>query len=218
MLVIVDYKMGNHHSVKKKLDGLKVESIISSDPETILNATKLILPGVGHFGKAMENLRKLNLIDALNEAVLVNKTPILGICLGMQLMAKSSEEGTENRELRSESRDLFSVKGLGWFDAEVVKFKVNDTLRYKVPHTGWNSISIEKESPLMKNVPEGSEFYFVHSYYLKANDASDVLNYTDYGYPFASAVSKENIFGVQYHPEKSHDVGLLLLKNFLELS
>ena len=218
MLVIVDYKMGNHHSVKKKLDGLKVVSLISSDPEIILNASKLILPGVGHFGKAMENLRSMNLIAALNEAVLIKKTPILGICLGMQLMAKSSEEGTENRELRAESRDLFSVKGLGWFDAEVVKFRVHDTLRYKVPHTGWNSISIEKESPLMNGIPVNSEFYFVHSYYMKANDASDVLNYTDYESKFASAVSKENIFGFQYHPEKSHDVGLLLLKNFLELS
>ena len=230
MLVIVDYHMGNHHSVKKKLDSLKVESIISSNPVDILRADKLILPGVGHFGKAMENLRKLNLIDALNEAVWVKKTPILGVCLGMQLMAKSSEEGisTDARctsdlepitSSEVEPRTSSEVEmGLGWFDAEVLKFKVNDTLRYKVPHTGWNTISIEKESPLMKNISPDSEFYFVHSYYMKANDASDVLNYTDYESKFASAVSKENIFGFQYHPEKSHDVGMLLLKNFLELS
>jgi glutamine amidotransferase len=230
MLVIVDYKMGNHHSVKKKLDGLKVESIISSDPETILNATKLILPGVGHFGKAMENLRSMNLIAALNEAVLIKKTPILGICLGMQLMAKSSEEGistdarcTSSTDARctSENKPRTSSEvemGFGWFDADVVKFKLNDTLRFKVPHTGWNTISIEKESHLMKNIPVDSEFYFVHSYYMKANDSADVLNYTEYGTPFASAISKGNIYGFQYHPEKSHDVGLLLLKNFLELS
>lgn len=217
MLVIVDYKMGNLHSVKKKLDRLKVDAVISSDPKTILNASKLILPGVGHFGNAMKNLKELNLLDALNEAVLVKKTPILGICLGMQLMAKTSEEGTENRELRAESRDLFSVKGLGWFDAEVVKFTFEDTLRFKVPHTGWNTISLEKESPLMNGIPVDSEFYFVHSYYMKANDASDVLNYTDYGIPFASAISKGNIYGFQYHPEKSHDVGLQLLKNFLNI-
>ena len=217
MLVIVDYKMGNLHSVKKKLDRLKVDAVISSDPETILNATKLILPGVGHFGNAMKNLKELNLLDALNEAVLVKKTPILGICLGMQLMAKTSEEGTENRELRAESRDLFSVKGLGWFDAEVVKFTFEDTLRFKVPHTGWNTISIEKESLLMKAIPVDSEFYFVHSYYMKANDPNDVLNYTEYGSPFASAISKGNIHGFQYHPEKSHDVGLQLLKNFLNI-
>jgi glutamine amidotransferase len=196
--------MGNLHSVKKKLDRLKVESVISSDPVVILNATKLILPGVGHFGNAMKNLRELNLLDALNEAVLVKKTPILGICLGMQLMAKESRESrTENGE-----------KGLGWFDAEVVKFQFEDTLRFKVPHTGWNTISIQKESPLMKDIPADSEFYFVHSYYMKANDPADVLNYTEYGTPFTSAISKGNIYGFQYHPEKSHDVGMKLLENF----
>ena len=204
MLVIVDYKMGNLHSVKKKLDRLKVDAVISSDPAVILNATKLILPGVGHFGNAMKNLREMNLLDSLNEAVLVKKTPILGICLGMQLMANESRESrTENGE-----------KGLGWFDAEVVKFTFEDTLRFKVPHTGWNTISIEKESPIMKDIPENSEFYFVHSYYMKANDSTDVLNYTDYGTRFASAVSKGNISGFQYHPEKSHDVGMRLLQNF----
>lgn len=204
MLVIVDYKMGNLHSVKKKLDRLKVDAVISSDPAVILNAKKLILPGVGHFGNAMQNLREMNLLDALNEAVLVKKTPILGICLGMQLMARMS------RESRSENGE----QGFGWIDAEVVKFSFEDTLRFKVPHTGWNTISIEKESPLMKDIPENSEFYFVHSYYMKANDAADVLNYTDYGTKFASAVSKGNIFGFQYHPEKSHDVGMKLLENF----
>lgn len=211
MLVIVDYHMGNLHSVKKKLDFLKVDSVISSDPAVILSATKLILPGVGHFGKAMENLRKLNLIDALNEAVLVKKTPILGICLGMQLMAKSSEERLDHGATNLEH-------GLGWFDAEVIKFKMNDTLRFKIPHTGWNTNSIEKESPLMKDIPKDSEFYFVHSYYFKPTNEEDVLNYSEYESRFASAVSKETIFGVQYHPEKSHDIGLLLLKNFLELS
>jgi glutamine amidotransferase len=211
MLVIVDYKMGNLHSVKKKLDFLKVDSVISSDPAVILSASKLILPGVGHFGQAMENLRKLNLIDALNEAVLVKKTPILGICLGMQLMAKMSEEGLEQGIKNKE-------QGLGWFDAEVVKFTFEDTLRFKVPHTGWNTISIEKDSPIMKDIPENSEFYFVHSYYMKANDPSDVLNYTEYGNRFVTAISKDNIYGFQYHPEKSHDVGLQLIRNFVLLS
>jgi glutamine amidotransferase len=260
MLVIVDYHMGNLHSVKKKLDFLKVDSVISSDPAVILSASKLILPGVGHFGQAMENLRKLNLIDALNEAVLVKKTPILGICLGMQLMARESREArvrgerleldarVRNERLELEARtedaergisggverssrcaELVEVSGversssgvemgLGWFDAEVVKFTFEDTLRFKVPHTGWNTISIEKESPLMKDIPKNSEFYFVHSYYMKANNPSDVLNYTDYGTRFASAISKDNIFGCQYHPEKSHDVGLQLIRNFVLLS
>ena len=240
MLVIVDYKMGNLHSVKKKLDFLKVDSVISSDPAVILNASKLILPGVGHFGQAMENLRKLNLIDALNEAVLVKKTPILGICLGMQLMARESRESraercTESAEVKrdlstpNESADQGTSSGversssgvemgLGWFDAEVVKFTFEDTLRFKVPHTGWNTISIEKDSPIMKDIHENSEFYFVHSYYMKANDPSDILNYTDYGNHFVSAISKDNIFGFQYHPEKSHDLGLQLIRNFVLLS
>jgi imidazoleglycerol phosphate synthase glutamine amidotransferase subunit HisH len=286
MLVIVDYHMGNLHSVKKKLDFLKVDSVISSDPTVILNASKLILPGVGHFGQAMENLRKLNLIDALNEAVLVKKTPILGICLGMQLMARESREArvrgerleldarVRNERLELEARvrgekleiearsenaergisggverssrcaelvevsgverssrcaELVEVSGversssgvemgLGWFDAEVVKFSFEDTLRFKVPHTGWNTISIEKESPLMHDIPVGAEFYFVHSYFMKANNPSDVLNYTEYGSRFASAISKNNIYGCQYHPEKSHDVGLQLIRNFVLLS
>lgn len=208
MLVIVDYKMGNLHSVKKKLDRLKVDAVISSDPAVILNATKLILPGVGHFGNAMKNLREMNLLDALNEAVLVKKTPILGICLGMQLMANESRESIRRGGESGE-------KGLGWFDAEVVKFSFEDTLRFKVPHTGWNTISIEKESPILKDIPENSEFYFVHSYYMKANDSSDVLNYTDYGTRFVSAISKGTIYGFQYHPEKSHDVGMKLLENFV---
>ena len=121
MLVIVDYKMGNLHSVKKKLDRLKVDAVISSDPAVILNATKLILPGVGHFGNAMQNLREMNLLDTLNEAVLVKKTPILGICLGMQLMAKASRESIRRGGESGE-------KGLGWIDAEVVKFSFEDTL------------------------------------------------------------------------------------------
>lgn len=207
MLVIVDYKMGNLHSVKKKLDRLKIDAVISSDPTVILNATKLILPGVGHFGNAMKNLRELNLLDALNEAVLLKKTPILGICLGMQLMAKESRESIRRGGESGE-------QGLGWFDAEVVKFTFEDTLRFKVPHTGWNTISIEKDTPIMKDIPENSEFYFVHSYYMKAKDSNDVLNYTDYGTRFASAISKGNIYGFQYHPEKSHDVGMKLLENF----
>ena len=247
MLVIVDYKMGNLHSVKKKLDFLKVDSVISSDPAVILSASKLILPGVGHFGQAMENLRKLNLIDALNEAVLVKKTPILGICLGMQLMANSSGERLEleardrgeklELDARSENADqgtsrcteLVEVSaveltssgvemGLGWFEAEVVKFTFEDTLRFKVPHTGWNTISIAKDSPLMHDIPSNAEFYFVHSYFLKANNPSDVLNYTEYGSRFVSAISKDNIYGCQYHPEKSHDVGLQLIRNFVLLS
>ncbi|MFA6400843.1 MAG: imidazole glycerol phosphate synthase subunit HisH [Salinivirgaceae bacterium] len=201
--VIVNYGMGNLQSVQRKLYRLKVDSFISSEAAEILTADKLILPGVGHFKKAMDNLRQLQLLDVLNEAVLVNKKPILGICLGMQLLANSSEEG--------------GVNGLGWIDAEVVRFKVNDTIKNKVPHMGWNQIIKTKESLLMKGIPDLSDLYFVHSYHLKLNEPEDLLNETEYEYRFASAVEKNNIFGVQYHPEKSHDVGELLLKNFVEL-
>lgn len=200
-VVIVDYGMGNLHSVQKKLLRLHAQVSITADPEAIRNAGRLILPGVGHFGKAMENLQQLGLIDVLNEAVLTKKTPILGICLGMQLMTRRSEEG--------------NVAGLGWLDAEVVHFKVQDSLKYKIPHMGWNQVSIAKESQLMKDIPANTEFYFVHSYHAQTSDRSIVLNETEYEYNFVSALEKDNIFGVQYHPEKSHDAGETLIKNFL---
>ncbi len=202
-VVIVDYGSGNLNSVKRSLDRMRVNSVVSSDYRDIINSDKIILPGVGHFGKAMSNLKELHLLDSLHEAVLVKQKPILGICLGMELMAKSSEEG--------------NAAGLGWFDAEIIEFHTSDKNRYKVPHMGWNKISIKKNSPLMKNIVEFSEFYFVHSYHLKTNDESDLLNETKYEVTFPSAIEKDNIFGVQYHPEKSHDAGDQLLKNFIEL-
>lgn len=202
-LVIVDYGMGNLNSVKRAMDRMKVDSIISSNPGDIVSSDKIILPGVGHFQRAMLNLKELNLLDVLNESVLIEKKPILGICLGMQLMAKKSEEG--------------NAEGLGWFDAETVKFDVTDKLKHKIPQMGWNQIHIKKDSLLMRNIPELSEFYFVHSYHVKTDNESDVLNETQYEYTFPSAIEKENIFGVQYHPEKSHDAGTQLLKNFIQL-
>ena len=202
-IVIVDYGTGNLNSVHKSLDRLGVDSIISSDPNDIDSADKLILPGVGHFGNAMANLRELNLLDALHEAVLVKQKPILGICLGMELMVKKSEEG--------------NADGLGWIDAEMIRFNISNKKRYKVPHIGWNKIWIKKNSLLMKNVSESSEFYFVHSYHLKINNQSDILNETQYELIYPSAIEKDNIFGVQYHPEKSHDAGEQLLRNFVEI-
>ncbi len=200
-VVIVDYKMGNIHSVARKLRLLGVEFEISDNPETILKAEKLILPGVGHFGKAMNQLKESKLIDVLNEVVIHKKIPILGICLGMQLMANSSEEGNS--------------EGLGWIDATVKEFSVNDKLRYKIPHTGWNNIFIKKESAINKYLPENPEFYFVHSFHFVPNDKNDVLHTTFYESEFVSAVQKNNIVGVQYHPEKSHEVGIQLIKNFI---
>lgn len=202
-IVIVDYGMGNLNSVKRKLDRLSMNSIISSKATDLLEADKIILPGVGHFSTAMENLKQLNLIEPLQEIALNLKKPILGICLGMQLMAKFSQEG--------------NVAGLGWFDAEVVRFKIADTLKYKIPHIGWNQISILKDSALMEGITELSEFYFVHAYHFRNNCREDVLNTTEYEYDFTSAIEKNNLFGVQYHPEKSHEVGEQLLLNFCNL-
>ena len=202
-VVIVDYGMGNIHSVRKQFTRIGADVVVSSDANEILSAGRLVLPGVGHFTKAMENLDERGLIGSLNDAVLGQGTPILGICLGMQIMANYGEEGES--------------KGLGWFDAEIRHFQVEDKLRFKVPHMGWNQAFQRKDSALFSGIPEQSEFYFVHSYHWIANEPGDVLTETSYTYEFVSAVEKGNIFGVQYHPEKSHGVGAHLLKNFMEL-
>lgn len=203
-VVIVDYGMGNLHSVSKRVRRLGVEWCVSSSPEEIKNANKLILPGVGHFGKAMGNLRSRGLVEPLNEAVGNVGVPILGICLGMQLMTESSEEG--------------DCPGLGWFKAKVHRFQIKDELNYKVPHIGWNQIKKMKRTPLDVGIADNSEFYFVHSFHVECEDESDRLHQTTYECSFTSAIQKENMFGVQYHPEKSHDLGIQMLKNFLEIA
>jgi imidazole glycerol-phosphate synthase subunit HisH len=202
-ILIPDFGMGNLHSVERSLHRMNVIPVISSDPDEISKADKIILPGVGHFQKAMENLSKLNMVDELNKFVLVKKKPVLGICLGMQLMARTSEEG--------------NAAGLGWIDADVVKFGVMDRLNYKVPHIGWNKIIISKKSGLLKNIDDFSEFYFLHSYHFKSYTVADVLSETNYEYNFPSAIERNNIFGVQYHPEKSHRAGSILLENFINI-
>ena len=202
-IVIVDYHTGNLNSIKTTLDRLGGVSFVSSHVEDLARADKIILPGVGHFAKAMANLEQLGLIDALNEAVLIKHKPVLGICLGMELMATTSQEG--------------DTPGLQWLDAEALRMKPSATARHKVPHMGWNRIRIKKPSALMKGVDDQSEFYFAHSYHLRINDRSDLLTETEYGISFASAVERNNIFGVQFHPEKSHRIGVQVLKNFIEL-
>jgi len=202
-ILILDYGMGNIFSVQKKIKALGLTPIISNSEEDILNADKIIFPGVGHFSNAMENLKKLNVIQSLNEKVLEQKTPVLGICLGMQLMAKTSEEGNLN--------------GLGWFDATVKKFNIQDKLNFKVPQMGWNTILINKKSDLMIGIPDQSELYFIHSFYIECSVEKDILNKTVYESEFVSAIQKDNIFGVQYHPEKSHEIGEKMLKNFIEI-
>jgi imidazole glycerol-phosphate synthase subunit HisH len=202
-IVIIDYGMGNLNSVRRKLTRLGIDSLISNLPSDISKADKLILPGVGHFQKAVENLKHLVLWDVLNEAVLINKKPILGICLGMQLMARHSEEG--------------EIDGLNWFDADVVRFKVSDQLKYKVPHIGWNNLIIEKDSSLFRGISKEAMYYFVHSYHIKCYRTEDILSTTQYNYAFTSAIQKNNIFGTQFHPEKSHDWGEQIFQNFAEL-
>jgi imidazole glycerol-phosphate synthase subunit HisH len=203
IIAIVDYGMGNLGSVKRKLDLIGVRSIITDSPLNINKAEKIILPGVGHFAKAVAQLKKRGLWEVLTYEVINCKKPVLGICLGMQLMAKNSEEG--------------NVEGLGWFDANVIKFRMQDKLRNKVPHTGWNSVIVKKESALFYNLKLKSGFYFIHSYHLKCMDNNDILSETFYEYDFVSSIQKENLYGVQFHPEKSHDEGEQLLRNFIRL-
>jgi glutamine amidotransferase len=203
MVAIIDYGMGNLGSIKRKMDRIGVESIITSNREAIARSNKLILPGVGHFAKAVSEIKSRGLWNMLSDQVIVEKKPILGICLGMQLMAKSSEEGNE--------------EGFGWFDAIVIRFKVSDKIRFKIPHVGWNTLNYLRDSHLFEKMKQNSEFYFVHSYHIQCNNSIDILTETVYDYTFTSSIQKENIFGVQYHPEKSHDAGELLLRNFVNL-
>lgn len=202
-IVIVDYNMGNIRSISNKLNRFNTVVYISNDIKVLKTADKIILPGVGHFNRAMENLRNLNLLDVLNEKILIQGIPILGICLGMQLMAKCSEEG--------------NVEGLGWIDAEIVRFKVKNLLKYKVPHIGWNTAEILKPSILFSGIPQGASYYFVHAYHMKCYDKEDTLTTTNYEYSFTSSIQRNNIFGTQFHPEKSHKSGEDLLKNFINI-
>jgi imidazole glycerol-phosphate synthase subunit HisH len=203
MIAIVDYGMGNLGSIKRKLDLIGTKSVITASPTIIKDCEKLILPGVGHFGNAMNEIKQRGLYEILNSAVLISKRSILGICLGMQLMAKYSEEG--------------NAEGFGWIDANVIKFRIKDKIRNKVPHTGWNNIVLKRESSLFNNIELRSGFYFVHCYHLVCKNEKDILSETEYEYDFVSSIEHENIFGVQFHPEKSHNQGELLLKNFTEL-
>ena len=199
MIIVIDYGMGNLGSIANMIKKVGYKCIITSDLEEIKKATKLILPGVGSFDNGMKNLEKLGMIEVLNQKVLVEKTPILGICLGMQLMTKSSEEG--------------NLLGLGWIEADTKKF-VSDTL--KIPHMGWNTIKHQKNSKLFDESENEKRFYFVHSYCVNCNQEVDILTNTNYIQDFVSSFQKENIIGVQYHPEKSHKFGMSLIKNFVE--
>lgn len=203
MIVIVDYGMGNVASIVKMMSKIGYSCIISNDKVELENAALLILPGIGHFSAAMERLKKSGLHSLLNTLVMTCKKPILGICLGMQLMTKFSEEG--------------DCEGFGWIDATVQKFKsVNEKgEKVIVPHMGWNYVTPQKNASLMKNMPHNeSRFYFVHSYYVCAKQ-EDIFLTADYNGLFCAAFYKDNIMGLQFHPEKSHQYGMALLKNIL---
>lgn len=197
-IVIIDYGVGNIHSVANALTFLGYDVSVSRDKRDIREASCLILPGVGAFQEGMKNLQKLNLINTLNEAVLVKKKPFLGICLGMQLLADSSEEGGFHQ-------------GLGWIKGKVVKFSEEKTPR--IPHVGWNTLAIKKRKPLFERSVQAANFYFDHSYYFDCPKPS-VLATCTYGITFAAAVGQDNIYGVQFHPEKSQTNGLKLLRSF----
>ncbi|MEM4255188.1 MAG: imidazole glycerol phosphate synthase subunit HisH [Candidatus Norongarragalinales archaeon] len=202
MLVVIDYGVGNLGSILNMLKRIKADAKISSDARVIEKADKLILPGVGAFDAAMSALNSTGLIPLLNEKVLKDNTPVLGVCLGMQLLTASSEEG--------------KLPGLGWVEGKTVKFKFPKNSGLKIPHMGWNTVKIVKEYPLLQNMPEDPRFYFVHSYHVECKNPGDVAATTHYGYDFPSVISKGNIYGAQFHPEKSHKFGMKLYENFVK--
>ena len=202
MIVVIDYDVGNIGSILNMLKHVGSKAVCTSDADRVEAAEKLILPGVGSFDQAITKLRATGLIPVLNRMVIRNNTPILGICLGMQLFAERSEEG--------------KINGLGWLDAAVKRFDFTGSDSHlKIPHMGWNRVEIQKKkNMLFREMHDDHRFYFVHSYHIDCHDNGDVAGSTRYGYPFVSMIQKKNIFGVQFHPEKSHKYGMKILQNF----
>ncbi len=203
MITIVDYGMGNLGSVLNMFKKVGAESKISSDLDEISRAEKILLPGVGAFDTAMQRIYDTGMQEVLNHKALVERVPILGICLGMQLLTHSSEEGV--------------LPGLGWIDGSAYSFmgRIDETLR--IPHMGWNVANIEQQNELTIGFDGEIRFYFVHSYYVKVKNPAHSMMQTTYGLPFDSAIVKDNIFGAQFHPEKSHKLGMKLFENFSKI-
>ena len=201
MIAIVDYDAGNIKSVEKALQFLGEEPKVTREKEVLLQADKVIVPGVGAFGDAMSKMHQYGLVEILRE-IAKKGTPILGICLGLQLFFESSEESP-------------GVEGLGLLPGKIVR--IPDKEGFKIPHMGWNSIKIKKGARLFKDIPEDSYVYFVHSYYLKAGREEDVTATTEYSALIHASVEHDNVFACQFHPEKSSEIGLKILKNFVEL-
>lgn len=203
MITIIDYGMGNLGSISNMFKRIGVESEISDDKQKIAAASKILLPGVGAFDAAMERINAGGFRELLDKKALEEKVPVLGICLGMQLLTYSSEEG--------------KLPGLGWIPAKTTRFSFDKNSGLKVPHMGWNVVVKKHDSPLISDLPSEPRFYFVHSYYVTAEDERHVLTTTTHGVEFNSIIQKENIFGAQFHPEKSHKFGMKLLQNFAAL-
>lgn len=202
-IVIVDFGLGNLRSIQRKLQRHNFNALVGSTFNELSSADCLIFPGVGHFAAGMENLRSSGLVDILNHKVLVDRTPILGICLGMQLFTNFSEEG--------------GVEGLGWINAKTVRFREEQAGGLlKIPHVGWNEIrTTSTQHPLFNGVQSGKKFYFTHSYHLEIENKEEAIATTFYGYEFVCAVQSGNITGVQFHPEKSHVDGIGVILNFI---
>lgn len=203
MLVIVDYGLGNLGSIANMLTRLGAQPVVSSDHDVIRSADKLIIPGVGAFDRGMQNLRERGLVDLLSQKALDERVPVLGLCLGMHLFTRGSEEGSE--------------PGLGWIEADTVRFHfAGNGGPLKVPHMGWSDVSVQRPHYLFSDDAEERRYYFVHSFHVACSDPELVLGETTYGDSFASIVARDNIVGVQFHPEKSHRYGMALLRNFVD--
>lgn len=200
---VVDYGTGNITSVVRSLERLGVRAVVASSPADLEHADKLVLPGIGHFGRTMEQLRRRELLTPLHEAARVRQIPILGICLGMQLMMTHGEEG--------------DAPGLAWIEGSAIRFRVSDTRRYKIPNIGWSRVAVNKRAPLFDGVAEDAEFYYAHAYTVAAVPPDAIAGESEYSRRFTAAIADGNLFGVQFHPEKSYQCGQRVLQNFVRL-
>jgi len=204
MITIINYGLGNVRAFVNVYERLNIPVSVANTATDLKSASKIIFPGVSTFDYAMQLLQKSGMRETLNKLVLQNKIPVLGICVGMQMMAHSSEEG--------------NLQGLGWIDGIVKKINISETsTKIRLPHMGWNNVEIIRNSKLLQNIDNKSRFYFLHSYYFHCHNKKDIIALTDYGHPFPCAINSENIYGVQFHPEKSHKNGIEVLKNFANL-